>query len=194
MDFSCFILEVISPIEDIKPELWETYNLKPISVDTLGDRTWRERNININNAEIACYLEEKAVNIIIATDGSIRDNITAGGGSVWRGYHRVFDWSAGKHGKTSSFRAESEAYEDALVWMTKNTTSVDNIVVLTDSLCLVTRLRSGQVRAHWVELFTKIKASLTTTYIPGHSGIHYNEIVDKHARILYTTVYQLATG
>ena len=80
MDFSCFILEVISPIEDIKPELWETYNLKPISVDTLGDRTWRERNININNAEIACYLEEKAVNIIIATDGSIRDNITAGGG------------------------------------------------------------------------------------------------------------------
>lgn len=68
------------------------------------------------------YLDVREANAIIATDGSIRDNITAWGGAVWRNNRKVFHRCAGKQGRTSSFRAESEAYEDALVWMEKSTT------------------------------------------------------------------------
>ena len=52
----------------------------------------------------------------------------------------MYSWCAGKHGRTSSFRAESEEVEDALTWMAAKTGQDDHFLVLTDSQSLVTRL------------------------------------------------------
>ena len=53
--------------------------------------------------------------------------------------------AGGKHGRTSSFRGESEAFEDALTWMAAKTGQDDHFLVLTDSRqSLVTRLQLGK--------------------------------------------------
>ncbi|KXJ09046.1 RNA-directed DNA polymerase from mobile element jockey [Exaiptasia diaphana] len=87
-------------------------------------------------------------------------------------------WSTRKQGRTSSFRAESEGFEDALVWISKYGTYNDTIVLLTDSKSLVVRLKSGLVKESWVSLLDNLKSTLFITYIPGHAGITYNEAAD----------------
>ena len=77
-------LEEVVPVHNIKADPWVAYNEKPLLVDSVGDRTWREPDKAINNAEVTQYLESKEANTIIATDGSIRDNISAWGGAVWQ--------------------------------------------------------------------------------------------------------------
>lgn len=68
------------------------------------------------------------------------------------GYCRVveqqetFEWCAGRQGRTSYFWDESEAYEDALVWMGNISTQRDRVVIPTDWLSLVTRLKCGHVK------------------------------------------------
>ena len=68
-------------MENIKADSWVAYNGKTVLVDSVGDRTRRERNKAIST-EVSQFLESKEPNIIIATDGSIRDNISAWGGVV----------------------------------------------------------------------------------------------------------------
>ena len=46
---------------------------------------------------------------MLATDGSLRDNITAGAGAVLKDGKVCYEWSAAKEGRSSSFCAESEA-------------------------------------------------------------------------------------
>ena len=124
------------------------------------------------------WLDEEAPSVIVATDGSIRDDITAWAGAVWREGRRVFQWSTARVGQSSSFRAESEAFEDALVWLAANTQPEDKTILLTDSLSLVRKLQSGMVKDCWAKLIQQIKGTFSTVYIPGHSGIYYNSIAD----------------
>ncbi len=126
-------------------------------------------------------LEEVKPNIIIATDGSIREGVTAWGGTVWKDRVIVYEWSAAKHGRASSFRAESEALEDALTWLSRNTQSEDNAIILTDSLSLVSKMVGGKLKEGWERLIQKIQGRLTISYIPGHAGIPFNERADKLA-------------
>ena len=122
------------------------------------------------------YLESKEANIIIGWLNS-RQYLSLG----WCSEAKQHEWCAGKKGRTSSFRAEFEAYVDALVWMRNNTTVEDRVVILTDLLSLVTRLKRGLVREPWVETICNIKADYQTTHIPGHAGIWYNETADQLA-------------
>ena len=124
----------MEPVDNIKVDSWVAYNDKTQLVDSAGDRSWREWNKAINNAEVFQFLESKEANIIITTDGSIRENISTWGGAVWHNNRGTFEWCAGKQGRTSSFWAESsEAYGDARIWMRNNTTEEDRVVELTDS-------------------------------------------------------------
>ena len=68
-------------MENIKADPRVVYNGKTLLVDSVGDRTRRERNKAIST-EVSQFLESKEPNIIVATDGSIRDNISAWGGVV----------------------------------------------------------------------------------------------------------------
>ena len=97
-------------------------------------------NAVVNQVEVEEYIESTGANIIIATDGSIRDNSTTWGGAVWQDRQHVYSWCAGKHGRTSSYRAESEAFEDALTWMAAKIGQNDHVLVLTGSQSLVTQL------------------------------------------------------
>ncbi|KAI8489669.1 hypothetical protein Bbelb_325750 [Branchiostoma belcheri] len=137
----------------------------------------------INDTLIREFLEEKAPTIIIATDGSIRGDTTAWGGSVWKGGKPVFEWSAGRHGSSSSYRSECEALEDALIWLTENTDEEDFAIILTDSYSLVRKLQSARIKKEWLRLLMAIKGVLNIVYVPGHAGIYYNEVADKLAGI-----------
>jgi hypothetical protein len=50
----------------------------------VGSRALGERSGRINIALIEELMEEQSLNTIIATDGSIRDDITAWGGAIWK--------------------------------------------------------------------------------------------------------------
>ena len=131
----------------------------------------------MNQAEVEAYLELSGANII-GTDGSVREDITAWGGAAWKHDKRVFEWCTGKLGRTSSFRAECETHEDALVCLGKNTTRDDSVIILTDSLSLTSRLQTGKVSDLMVGLIDNINARFKTFYIPGHAGISYSEAAD----------------
>ena len=172
------IVEHISPISTIVKNIWVPYNNNRIVVDIIGSREWRDRSPIINQSEVEAFIETINANIIIATDGSVRENVTAWAGLVWRKKKCIYRWSAAKHGRTSSFRAESEGVEDALFWMSANTSISDSVLLLTDSRSLITRLQCGMVKDSWVEALSNIKSSLRFVYIPGHAGITYNEAAD----------------
>jgi hypothetical protein len=70
-------------------------------------------------------LENNATTIIIATYGSIRDNTTSWGGVIWRDGQTVVEWSSGRHGRSSSYRLECEAMEEAITWLSSNSTESD---------------------------------------------------------------------
>ena len=81
----------------------------PIRTACIGDRSWRMRSEVINRAEVCEWLEAQSPNIVIATDGSIREGITAWAGVIWKDRDVCFQWSTARDGQSSSFRAESEA-------------------------------------------------------------------------------------
>ena len=60
----------------------------------------------------------------------------------------------------------------------QSTTREDSVIVLTDSLSLVSRLQTGKIKDSWVDLIDKINEPFKTVYIPGHAGITYNEAAD----------------
>jgi len=124
------VLEDVAPVEVVISDPWIVFNDKSVVVDVVSDWTWHEP-------------ESRGFNILIGTDGLIRGNITAWGGAVWQNNRKILEQCAGKHGCT---RAESEAYEDALIWIESNATEKEKVIILTDSLSLVNRLQSGHVK------------------------------------------------
>ena len=99
-------VEDITPLNNIVQVLWVSFNTKKLEVDIIGRREWRNVNAVVNQAEVEEYIESTGADIIIVTDGSIRDNSTTCGGTVWQDRQHVYSWCAGKHGRISSFRAD----------------------------------------------------------------------------------------
>jgi hypothetical protein len=83
---------------------------------------------------------------------------------------------------SSSYRSVCKAMEDASTWLSCNSTESDLAVILTDSLSLVSKLQSGQVKKVWLPVLDTISARTEIMYIPGHAGIRFNERADKLAR------------
>jgi len=174
-------IEDVCPIDDIKMDNWIEWHCHPIITTVIGSRQWRDRNDTVNDATVRGYIHEKAPSLVIATDGSIREDVTAWGGTVWKDGTTVFEWSAGRQGKSSSYRAEGEALEDALTWIARNTLQHDYVMILTDSLSLVSRIQHGRMMETWIPTIQQIVAKVELVYIPGHAGIKLNERADKLA-------------
>ena len=132
----------------------------------------------VNQALIRTWLYEQGCNVVIATDGSIRENVTAWAGAVWRDNSLLFEWSAAREGSASSYRAECEAFRDALAWIQQHAEESDRIAILTDSLSLVSRLEKRLMPADWWDVIRNVPARILISYIPGHSGISFNEKAD----------------
>ena len=62
----------------------------------VGDRTWRERADVINIMEVNEWLEQYSPTIVIATDGSLKENLTGWAGAVWKDGKVCYEWSAAK--------------------------------------------------------------------------------------------------
>ncbi len=175
------LVEEVCPTENIIVNEWVTNKKGIITTERIGNRSWRDRAAVINEACVREWLEEVEPTVIIATDGSIRDEVTAWGGAVWRGGNICFEWSTAREGRASSYRSEREAFGDALAWMAAHTNVRDKVVILTDSLSMVSKLEMGLVLETWAVLLRSIDAQVIVTYIPGHCGISYNEKADQLA-------------
>jgi hypothetical protein len=84
-------VEYVCPIENLKSDDWIDFVCDSFTTDVVGSRAWRERSGLINNTLIEELMEEKSPSTIIATDGSIRDDITAWGGAVWKGGKLIYE-------------------------------------------------------------------------------------------------------
>jgi hypothetical protein len=69
-----------------------------------------------------------------------------------------------------------------VVWMKENATHDDRVVILTDSLSIVSRLDKNMMMSTWWDSTRVVKAHIVCVYVHGHSGITYNEKEDKLAR------------
>ena len=79
------LVEEVCPTENIIVNEWVTNKKGIITTERIGNRSWRDRAAVINEACVREWLEEVEPTVIIATDGSIRDEVMAWGGAVWRG-------------------------------------------------------------------------------------------------------------
>jgi hypothetical protein len=106
----------------------------------------------VNNAVVGEILETKAWDEVI-----------------WRDGRTVFEWSTGRHGRSSYYRSECEAMEYTFTWLSINSTATDHVVILPDSLSLVIKLQSGRVKKAWLPLLDTISSHTEIIYIPGHA-------------------------
>ena len=83
-------------------------------VTKIGNRSWRERRELVNKVEILEWLERKSPKIVIATDGSSMGRYCVEGRM---GGRECFIWFMARNGRSSAFRSETEALEDALAWI-----------------------------------------------------------------------------
>jgi hypothetical protein len=65
--------------------------------------------------------------------------------------------------------------------MKENATRDDRVAVLTDSLRIVSKLEKNMLLSTWWDSINDIKAHIIFAYVPGLSGITYNEKADKLA-------------
>jgi len=171
-------IENICPTENIINSEWISNSGDNIQTARIGDRSWRERAGIVNEAAVRQWLEEVNPNIIIATDGSIRGDITGWGGAVWKNGEKCYEWATAREGRASSYRSECEAFGDALVWVAENTTKDDRVAVLSDSLSMISRLENELIMKTWNHTLQNVEAKITACYIPGHAGISFNEYAD----------------
>jgi ribonuclease HI len=68
-----------------------------------------------------------------------------------------------------------------VVWIKENANRDDRVAVLTDSLSIVSRLEKNRMLSTWWDSIKDVKAHIIFAYVPGHSGITYNEKADKLA-------------
>jgi hypothetical protein len=90
-------IEEICPVENIRIVNWIHARLDNLSTHRMGARSWRDRSSELNQSLIREWLEEHDMNVVIATDGSITDDVTAWGGAVWRDHKLIFQWSTARN-------------------------------------------------------------------------------------------------
>jgi hypothetical protein len=163
----------VCPIENFKSEELIDFVCSSCPTEVVSSRARLERDGAIKNALIGEMLEEQSPTTIRSTDVSILENTTAWGGAVWRDGRIVYEWSAGKHGRSSSYRSECEAKEDALSWLEENYVDSDRSILLTDSLSIVSKLQRRRIKHTWFPKLRHIKCKTEVICIPGHGGIRY---------------------
>ncbi len=70
-------VEDMCPVENVKEIRWVPAGKEIITTERVGDRSWRDRDGVVNHTEVSEWLEEKKPSAIVATDGSIRHDVTA---------------------------------------------------------------------------------------------------------------------
>ena len=134
-------------------------------------------------------LDDLGADVVIYTDGSADAGFRRGGSAaiVTRGSAEepVVSETIMRKGAalTSSYEEELQAMEDALSWSVENGEVGQRIVVATDSQSLCSALRFGGEEVAGLRCkLQRCSAEVVIQWIPGHSDIPGNELVDLHAK------------
>ena len=122
--------------------------------------------------------------LVIATDGSfIGDSNRAGWSfAVYQNGRKIAEDCGSHILYTSSTRMEVEAVNRALKWLSLHHPNHSSVIIATDSMALLTRIRSGWVPADWLQPGDfPVMGRITWTYVPGHAGVAINEEADRLA-------------
>ena len=106
----------ILPLQHSRPESRLHWRLQPGAKSYFSESGRSRRQLGMPRGQ---YL----------TDGSVREDVTAWGNATWKDNERAFEWFKGKQGRTSSFKADCEAWEDELVCVGTSTTREDSVIV-----------------------------------------------------------------
>ena len=151
-------------------------------ISTLG-RQCREWAPGATHAEVETLIEEnsRAGDVIVFTDGSV----VRGKKSGWAYTARVdgktvSEDSAACNSTMSSMMTEINAVTLALIWL--KDADYSRVVIVTDSLSTLEKVRQGNLHADWVSLINQSSIQrIVWIYCPGHSGVKGNEVSDRLA-------------
>ena len=122
--------------------------------------------------------------LVIATDGSFTGDCSrAGWGFAVYQDGRKIAQECGSHIlHTSSTGMEIEAVNRALKWLSLHHPIHSSVIIATDSMALLSRIRSGWVPANWLQPRDfPVMGKIIWTYVPGHAGVAINEEADRLA-------------
>jgi len=163
----------------IPPELYDEEPTVIINFNR-GCRVWSPGAANSAFSQLLSNIISDADSIPVATDGSF-DPATnrAGWGFAIFSNGELSQQGAGAHQVfTSSTRMELEAIRNA--WKAvKDMKAPSTIIAATDSMANLCKIQSGYLPGQWFDLrdaHPTIK--VIWVFVPGHSGVTYNETVD----------------
>ena len=122
----------------------------------------------------------------IYTDGSVIEDKSGWGFSIQQGDCTIYEDSAAYAVTSTSLRMEMEAVTHALRWIASrrdNQTTMRTVVVLSDCMNLLRKVKSGLGSPDWHLAMQDIQLEkLVWIYCPGHAGVRGNERADSLAR------------
>ena len=122
--------------------------------------------------------------LVIATDGSFTGecNRAGWGFAVYQGDRKIAEDCGSHKLYTSSTRMEVEAVNRALKWLSLHHPNHSSVIIATDSVALLSKIKSGWVPENWSEpCEVPVMGRITWIYVPGHSGVTINEEADRLA-------------
>ena len=149
----------------------------------MADNLCREWAPGDTYAKVETLIEEnsRAGDVIVFTDGS-----------VVRGKKSGWAYTARVDGKTvsedlaacnftmASMMTEINAVTLALTWL--KDAYYSRVVIVTDSLSTLEKVRQGNLHADWVSLINQSSIQrIVWIYCPGHAGVKGNEVADRLA-------------
>ena len=147
------------------------------------DRGGRELTPVAINTEIKALIDENTTpgDALIYTDGSVIRNEKSGYAFVVMSSGKIIHEASGAYAMTtSSMTMEIMAVTQALRWMEGQ--DYTHACVLSDSLSMIRKIQTGQVRRSWLESIGRSRViRVTFIFVPGHVGVCGNERADKLA-------------
>ena len=145
------------------------------------------------DAEVKALICENTddTDVVIYTDGSVICHHRCAWAFTARSKGRTVHEASGAFtATTSSLTMEVFAVTQALNWLESQAYS--HACILSDSLNMIQKVKTGDVRREWVESLerAKIRVSLrklTLIFVPGHAGVEGNERANQLASLTTTT-------
>ena len=150
---------------------------------TTLDRTWKEKNSIVVNAEVNALISENSGDgdVMIYTDGSVvRQQRSAWAFTARSACRTVYEASSAYLMTTSSMTMEVMAVTRAISWLA--TQDYSHVCILSDSMSMIRRVEAGFVRRQWIDSLSRSKVRVITfIFVPSHAGVYGNEKADRLA-------------
>ena len=181
------VIQRVCALEDIEPG--EEWVQVPVDFQAFFkviitlDRSSKNNTPVALEAEVQALVEDtfQGNDIVIYTDGSVIRHVRSSWAYTARSGGRVVQEESGAFAvTTSSMTMEIMAVSRALAWM--ETQIANHVCILSDSMSMISRVRTGWVRGQWLESVKRSSVQgVTFIFVPGHAGVVGNERADRLA-------------